>query len=81
MNLMEFPFPELEEQLWEMKGKWELGFWGAKKGSFRKTAKILKPSAEYTDSPGSSGWGNTREVVGGKDPGNSRVAQRLAGTV
>lgn len=27
---MEFPFPELEEQLWEMKGKYELGFWGAK---------------------------------------------------
>lgn len=30
---------------------------------------------------GSSGWENTRGVVRGEDPGSSRVAKRLAGTV
>lgn len=40
VNLMEFPFLELEGQLWEMKGKREPGFGHAKmEGLIRKHSK------------------------------------------
>lgn len=71
---MGFPFPELEEQPWETREKRESGFCRAK---IEAGQNSLNCWLNKTIHWGPLGWGDTQEVVSGKDPGHSRVAKSL----